>query len=160
MNHFYSKFCFSLTAFCFLISFNLKAQDTTYTPARLKAAQEMLNATDQKSRFQTSMNTSIKLQELKLPEDKRAGFEEVMHQFLNKYLTWDIISEKMCKLYAAEFTTEELQQLAAFYKTPVGKKFGSKQTEIFFKAEQIGQQIALAHKDELKTMFEAAYSKK
>jgi len=160
MNHFYSKFSFALVAFCFFISLSSKAQETTFTPEHLKAAQELFNATDEKAKLQTAITTVVKLQSMKLPEDKRAAFEEVMHNFMNKYLTWELISDKMSDLYAGEFTTEELQQLTAFYKTPTGKKYALKLPQILLKTEQIGQQLASAHQEELKTMMQNAFTKK
>jgi hypothetical protein len=159
MNHFYSRFCIALTTFCFLISLNLKAQETNFTPEHLKAAKELIDTRNEKLKFEHNIEVLIKAQSIKLPEDKRGACEDVFKKFVNKYLTWDLVSDKISELYAKEFTTEELQQLTAFYKTPLGKKFDAKQSEIFFKGEQIGQQLALAHQAELKSTLQAALSK-
>ena len=44
-----------------------------------------------------------------------------------KSIDWE---EKFAKIYAAEFTTEELQGLIDFYKSPIGKKFLEKQPQL------------------------------
>jgi len=160
MNHFYSKFIFALIAFCFLISSNLKAQNTSFTPEHLKAAQELTETRTDELTYQNIITTGIKSQSIKLPEDKRAAFEEVMRSFMSKYLTKDIYTKELAKLYAEEFDTEELQQLTAFFNTTAGKKYSAKQPELFLKSQRVGQQIALAHQEELKTMLHEALNKK
>ena len=44
-----------------------------------------------------------------------------------KSIEWE---EKFAKIYAAVFTTEELQGLIDFYKSPIGKKFLEKQPQL------------------------------
>jgi hypothetical protein len=55
-------------------------------------------------------------QAAQIPEANRASFMKVMETFMGKYFTWDAIKDKLGqKMYAAEFTEDELKQLTAFY---------------------------------------------
>ncbi|MGI4726989.1 MAG: DUF2059 domain-containing protein [Janthinobacterium lividum] len=159
MKVFYIRFGIALTAICFFINLNLKAQNVSFTTEHLKAAEDLLNATDEKAKLETSLKTAVKLQGMRVPENKRAAFEEVMLAFTTKYITWELLSEKMSALYAEEFTTEELKQLTIFYKTPTGKKYAAKLPKILLKTEQVGQQLTLAHQEEFKAMLQKAFAK-
>lgn len=56
-----------------------------------------------------------------LLENKRPEIES----FYVKYLGYEYMKVVMAKLYAQEFTTDELKELIRFHKTPAGKKFSN-----------------------------------
>jgi hypothetical protein len=84
---------------------------------------------------------------------------DVMQRFLHKYLNWASLKEETITVYTQEFTEQELKQLAAFYKTPVGKKANEKMPQLAFIAGQIGLKQAQAHQTELRQMLEAEVKK-
>src|SRR5687767_13718948 len=49
-------------------------------------------------------------------------FKDVMRQFFTKHLSYSAIKDDLIDLDAAEFTEAELKEIAAFYRTPAGKK--------------------------------------
>lgn len=63
------------------------------------------------------------------PEAK-SMMQSAMNASSSSYAYLDKMRESYVSLYASKFTTEELQGVLAFYKTPIGQKWGEKQTEI------------------------------
>lgn len=60
---------------------------------------------------------------IQVARNKRiSGYEEVLNNFYNKYSNWDIVKDDVIELYTIKFTEAELNELARFYKSPVGQK--------------------------------------
>ena len=85
-----------------------------------------------------------------------AQFQPQMKAFLNKYMSWASLKDDMAKLYMAEFTEAELNELIKFYQTPLGKKTIQKMPGLMAKGAEIGQKRVQEHLPEL----EAAISPK
>jgi len=81
---------------------------------------------------------------------------EVLQRFLTTYVNWESVKEEAITAYTREFTEPELQQLTAFYKTPLGKKANEKLPQLAFIAGQIGLRQAQAHETELRQMLSTA----
>lgn len=143
-----------------LFSFSaLKAQTTqTFTPAHLKAAEQVLISAGMNDQFGNMVNTMLEQSSGSVPADKREGFMKVMKTFMGKYFTWDLLKDKMAAIYAAEFTEDELNQIATFYNSPLGKKAAAKMPVLMQKGMVVGQQAVAEHKDELQQMLEAEFS--
>ncbi len=82
-------------------------------------------------------------------------FRDVMVNWLKKYMTWQAMAPELEKLYAANFTEPELKAMAAFYRTPAGKKSLLKMPELTQRSAMIGASLGQAHSDELKTLMAA-----
>lgn len=156
MNHFYFKFSFVLAIFCSLISISLKAQDASFTPNHLKAAQDMLAAMEMPAVMTSSINNIVKVQAANMPLDQQKAFSDAMKSFLNKYLNWDLLKTDMAKIYASEFSESEIKELTKFYQTPLGKKMIEKSPALMQKGMLIGQQAVMAHQTEFQEMLKAA----
>ncbi|MBN1912664.1 MAG: DUF2059 domain-containing protein [Pirellulales bacterium] len=52
--------------------------------------------------------------------------KDILEEFLKECLAWDAVKDDFAKMYMEEFTESELEELAAFYRTPVGKKLADK----------------------------------
>ena len=81
---------------------------------------------------------------------------EVLQRFLTTYVNWENVKEETITAYTHEFTEPELQQLTAFYKTPLGKKANEKMPQLAIIAGQIGLRHAQAHETELRQMLSTA----
>ena len=81
---------------------------------------------------------------------------DVLQRFLTTYVNWDSVKEETITAYAHEFTEPELQQLTAFYQTPLGKKAHEKLPQLAFIAGQVGLKQAQAHETELRQMLSTA----
>ncbi|PYJ11442.1 MAG: hypothetical protein DMF06_02705 [Verrucomicrobia bacterium] len=78
-----------------------------------------------------------------------AQFQPQMKTFLNKYMSWASLKDDMTKIYMAEFTESELNELAKFYQTPLGKKTIQKMPGLMAKGAEIGQKRVQDHLPEL-----------
>src|SRR5262245_12226434 len=81
---------------------------------------------------------------------------EVLQRFLATYLHWEQVKEAMITTCTNAFTEAELQQLIAFYQTPLGKKANEKVSQLAFIAAQIGLRQAHEHEAELRQMLNTA----
>jgi hypothetical protein len=156
------KLKFNLTiliAVFVLFAGNLKAQTTTpdIKPSHLKAAEQCLVAMGINTQFSEIMSRTIKASSTQIPEAHRASYLKVMDTFIAKYLTWDTIKENLSKIYAGEFTEDELVKLTAFYNSSLGKKVSSKTPILTEKGMLLGQQMVSDHKAELGQMMQQAF---
>lgn len=148
-----------LTAIIFLFAGNLKAQTNTpdFKPSHLKAAEQYLIATGVNTQFGDVLNKMVGASSSQIPEANRASYLKVMSAFMAKYFTWDVLKDRLDKIYAAEFTEDELKQLAAFYNTPLGKKASTKTPVLLQKGMLLGQQAVEDHRPELEQMMKEAF---
>lgn len=136
----------------------VKAQTTTtVTPAQLKAAEDVLLASKADLQFNAGITTMLKQASGSLPEEKRAKFIEVMNSFVAKYISWDVLKDQLAAMYAQEFTEQELKNLAAFYRSPLGIKLSEKQPALMQKGAALGQQAVQGHQAELQQMMQEAF---
>ncbi|WP_183568049.1 DUF2059 domain-containing protein [Mucilaginibacter sp. SP1R1] len=137
----------------------LKAQTAVPEPSasHLKAAEQLLIATGVNNLFGGMMDKMIVTSSNQMPEEHRASYIKVMNTFIAKYFTWDTLKDRIAKLYATEFTEDELIRLSAFYNTPLGKKVSSKLPALTEKGMLIGQQAVADHRPELEQMMKDAF---
>ena len=96
------------------------------SPAALAAAKEILSAKNVASIYQGAvaglvgrMKDSILQSNLNLQKDLDEAAAKVAKDLAGREQE---IGEQMAKIYANAFTEQELKDLAAFYKSPLGKK--------------------------------------
>ncbi|MGI4805246.1 MAG: DUF2059 domain-containing protein [Janthinobacterium lividum] len=159
MKTFYIRFGIALTAICFFINLNLKAQETDLTQSHLKAAEDMLVAMDMPNLITTNINNVVKVQSAALSPEKQKVYSAVMKTFMDKYLNWDNLKKDMSKVYASEFSESEIKQLTKFYQSPLGKKLIEKTPELMQKGMLVGKQVFIAHQAELQEMANATAQK-
>jgi hypothetical protein len=123
-----------------------------------KAAEELLKAVKTEKVLAASIDQSLDMQVKANPAIK--PFREVMKKFLTKHLSYAALKNDLIKLYTKEFTEKELKQLAAFYKTPVGKKAAEKMPALMAKAGQLGMKRVQDNQEELKKMIQDELKKK
>jgi hypothetical protein len=82
-------------------------------------------------------------------------FRDVITECSDKVMTWDAMAPGMIDAYKSAFTTDEMRKIAAFYKTPEGRKLLDKMPELMQKQAQIGTALAQAHQGELREKIEA-----
>jgi len=84
-----------------------------------------------------------------------APYRDVLVSWSEKVMTWENMKPRMVDLYASTFSEQELRDLAAFYKTPLGAKSLRVLPELVQKGAQIGADLAMEHQGELQAMLEA-----
>jgi hypothetical protein len=117
------------------------------SPARRAAALEMVDAANMGGLMDQSINTMLQAQIQQNPQ--LAPLEDVMRAFFAKYMSWQVLREQYADLYATSFTEQELKQLTAFYRSPVGQKLGRVSPDLMTRASALGQQAVQAHLPEL-----------
>ncbi len=85
-----------------------------------------------------------------------AQFQPQMKAFLNKYMSWASLKDDMAKIYMAEFSESELNELTKFYQTPLGKKTIQKMPALMAKGAEIGQKRVQEHMPELEAAITGA----
>ncbi|MDO3644631.1 MAG: DUF2059 domain-containing protein [Mucilaginibacter sp.] len=137
--------------------YQLKAQSgpTKLTPSHLSAARQLISATGMTDvRFTVMRNSSIKIFSANIEEKYREKFVAKLSEFFDKYLPLDGFREDMARIYAETFTESELNQLTAFYNSPLGKKITVVMPELTQKCMMFDQQIINSHSAELQSMIQ------
>ncbi|MBD3788805.1 MAG: DUF2059 domain-containing protein [Campylobacterales bacterium] len=79
--------------------------------------------------------------------------KDTMKAFFTKYMGWDSLKEEMAKIYASHFTTQELNEIKAFYETPVGKKTATLMPQLAAEGSKLGEERFKAHLEEFQKMI-------
>ena len=118
-----------------------------------KAAETLLGLMDMESLLAQSVDQMVQIQAQQNPAI--APYQAEMKAFLGKYMSWASMKEDMAKLYVAEFTEPELNELVKFYQTPVGKKTIQRMPALMAKGAEIGQKRVQQHLPELQAAIQA-----
>lgn len=89
-----------------------------------------------------------------------APYRDTLLKFFQKYMSWSSLEPDITKLYVKEFSEDEINQIASFYKTSVGQKVMKKLPELSAQGAAIGQARVQEHMSELQAMITAGEEKK
>ena len=130
-------------------------------PANMKAAHDLLEATNTDAQFATIVPLMFQQMRQSLPsqgpaqqEEVNKVFDEIQKQFLERRSE---ILDQIARLYAIKFSPEEMNALSDFYRSPVGQKFIAAMPELAADAmrlgnawgQQIGREAEQKIRDEL-----------
>jgi hypothetical protein len=144
----------------FRFKLNSKPKKSDSAPAivisdSLRAAVEMLFKTmHMDSLFTQTVHQMLELQLQQSPEF--LPFEATMRAFFEKYLSWQSLKEDLIRIYAENFSLNEVNDLIAFYKTPTGQKAIQKIPELMNRGGRLGAQRVQENFPELQRMVEEA----
>ncbi len=127
------------------LSANIVAQDKE----RYKAADELLKTLNSEKLIKvmldqfrpmllqqySSMGLSPKIMA------KKQEIIDIIFDIMEEEFKWDKIKDDMITIYADVYTTDELNELNEFFKTPIGQKYIEKTPEIMQKSMAFGQKI-------------------
>ncbi len=122
--------------------------------ATVAAAEELFKAMDYSVRFQETLENLIDVQIQQNPQLK--PYRDVMMRFFNKYMSWESMRGDIVSLYSNTFSAEELRQLAAFYRTPLGQKALKEMPRLTAQGAALGQQRVREHEKEFFEMMREA----
>ncbi len=71
-----------------------------------------------------------------------ADMKQALSDWFDQDFKWEDLQPKLVDIYIKAFTEDELNQLAAFYKTPVGQKALTQLPEMMKQGAAVGQQYA------------------
>ena len=127
------------------------AKDDAKDASHLAAVQELFKVMHMDETMTKSIDAMLDQQVKQNPLIGR--FRAVMSAFLQKHMSWQSIEPDMAKIYMQEFTEQEIKEMTAFYKTPLGQKFIAKSPAMMAKAAEIGQARVQANMAELQKMI-------
>jgi uncharacterized protein len=123
----------------------------TVSPAREAAARELfrvfggLKTTEAGAE---AMLTSVR------SNPQLARYEDVFRAWYVRTMAKSGFEAKIVALYAETFTQQELEDLTAFYRSPLGQKALSRVPELMKRGAEIGLEAAKANQPELERMLE------
>lgn len=119
------------------------------TTETLKAAEEMLLAAHVDKQVIQSAYDAFNSTGSSVPTEKKQAYFKVIKQFVDKYCGWDVLKTHIVKLYAEAYTLNELKELTAFYKTPLGQKLASQQMQLSQQVMAVASASLSAHQTEV-----------
>lgn len=122
------------------------------------AAEDLLESANMEKTAETIIDQAVAAQVKTNPKLK--PLEGVMKKFFTKHLGYSAMKEDMIKIYVAEFTEAELKQIAAFNRTPAGKKVLEKMPALMQKGIELGLKRMQENQAELEEMIEEELKKK
>ncbi len=117
--------------FTVIASGSLWASPSTHA----KAAEDLLLVTGTKVTLEKAIEQQLKMQVQSTPD--LAPYEQVMMRFLEKNMGWETLKNELIRLYTQTFTEAELHSIVDFYKSPVGQKMVTKQSELVVQGTEI-----------------------
>jgi hypothetical protein len=103
-----------VAAFCLLVPSVVRAGQPP--PSHAQAAEELFRTMKIDTLMDQGIDTLVKAQVQQKPD--LAAVEDVLRQFLGKYMRWDALKPQLVAIYTEAFTEAELREITAFYKTP------------------------------------------
>lgn len=79
-----------------------------------------------------------------LPARADGVIQDVVTNYLREQVLKDNLTDKLIPIYTKNFTKADIQQLIAFYQSPIGKKLVSSMPAITADSARIGQEWAAA----------------
>jgi hypothetical protein len=132
-------------ALSMLIATALPARAQSPSPEALATAKELMAASGATGQFKTVL--PLVFQQLRpvitqgRPEVER-DYDQIMPKILElaerQYAT---VAEEMAMIYARNFSVQEMQELTAFYKSPIGQKFLERFPVVVQESIAVGQKF-------------------
>lgn len=129
----------------FILATDARAQQPS--ASHVAAVKELFRVMDLAKVTDQSIDVMLTAQIEANPQLKQ--FEDVMRQFLAKYLSWENLETQMVQMYAEAFTEPEVRELIVFYQTPLGRKMVTRMPELMQKGAALGQSAVQDHLPEL-----------
>ncbi len=121
--------------------------------ASKKEAEKLLDMMGMQEMMDQSVSQMLDIQLQQQPD--LAPFKEVMIEFFNKNMSYEIIKPELIKMYSEAFTAPELKEIIAFYSTDVGQKSIKKMPALTAQGAQLGATRVQQNIGDLQAMIEA-----
>ena len=135
-----------LILFVSILAFNVNAQDN-----KEKLIKEMLELSGASKMALQTMELMVSSFKKQMPSVANDFWNEFM-----KEANADELTNMIVPVYAKHYTEDELKELIAFYKTPIGKKMVEKLPQIAQESYGIGEQWGKALGEKVAAKLKAA----
>ena len=116
-----------------------------------KEAEILLNPMGMETAFEESISRILNIQLQQNPSLK--PYKQVMLDFFSKHMSFQSLKPDMINIYADAFTTLELREINAFYRTPTGSKTIKLMPELMAKGSQLASKRVQDNTQELQKMI-------
>ena len=148
-----------------LLAITLTSQAKT-DEKTLSNVYDLLEVMHVRDNFNKIMKMTIDNQMRMLPAQikkdpvKYKKFKEITENFFNKYFSWDELRDDIAKVYANNFTSEDIENIKKFYTTPTGQKALEKMPNIAKETMQLTNKKIMPHMQEYYDEIKKAFKKK
>lgn len=134
------------------------------TPGAVKAAEKLAEVMDIKAQMSNGLEAMMPMitnmsEKMKLNPTDAKELEGIFRTWFTEDLDHTKIFDETIKLYAQNFTEEELAGLAAFYESPLGRKSLTALPQLMKKGAQIGMAEGQAKQEKLRARLEPFFKK-
>ena len=131
-----------------------------------KAAKEMLVVTHAESLGAAMSEQIVSMIEQQmrgavesLPPAELQKFQKELGRMITHDLRFEIMQDELIEVYIATFSEQDLRDMVAFYKTPLGQKMLEKLPVVIQQSMEVGQKHALAMAPQINAKVEAFMKK-
>jgi len=114
------------------------------------AAEEFLKAAGIEQTFDQIIDQSIEQQAKANP--MMVQLKPVLKKFMSQHFNYEVLKDDLIKIHMEEFTEQELKEISAFYRTPVGQKTVRKMITLQQKCSELGMKRVQDNIGELQRM--------
>ncbi len=118
------------------------------SPEAEKAAYHLFEVLKIKEGIRNALDKSLEYQLKRIPA--MVPYKDIYQKYFHKYTKWDDMKKDLARLYATNFTAKELDELAKFYSTKLGKKSLVILPRLTAVTMKLAQHRIAAHANELK----------
>lgn len=134
------------------------------TPGALKAAEKLADVIDLKAQMSSGFEAMMPMinnmsEKMKLNPTDSKELEGIFRAWFMEDFDHAKIFTETIKLYAENFTEEELTGLTAFYESPLGRKSLTALPQLMKKGAQMGMAEGQAKQDKLRDRLEPFFKK-
>lgn len=130
---------------------SLPAQQAQVPDAHKAAVYELFAVMQLETQYAAVVSDTLDIQINQNPTI--APYRQIMLDFFAKYMNWDSLKEDLAGIYMEVFSIDEVKDLTAFYRTPVGRKAALNVAKLTNKGAELGMKRVQAHLPELQQMI-------
>jgi len=126
-------------------------------PSHLAAARELLEVLHLQD--VAAAGVQVALEEQLRTNPALEPYRTVMKEWAASIFSADEAKTAFATIYAETFTEDDLRQLVAFYRTPLGQKLANSQAALTVRGAEVGHNLATAHQADLMARIQAMQPK-
>lgn len=120
-------------------------------PQSRQAAENLLSAMDAATLSEQSIDQVLGMELQQNP--KLLPYRDAMRDFYVRHIGYESMKPEMIRIYTERFSAAELNELAAFYRTPVGRKSVELTPEIMARSAEVSRARVMANLHELRGLI-------
>lgn len=135
------------------LAVSLLFTSTSYADARYEAAYRLLETSQLDLLLHSAIEESLEMEIEQNPD--LIPFADTMRDFFNRHMSYDSLKVDLAEIYVDAFSADELNTIADFYETKVGKKVLSVMPQLMSEGMNLGTRRVQENLPELQEMIEA-----